>query len=87
MNKQSELAISFPDQSASFTHGVEFGLIMERMRRGDQTVNNVGFPVHSANEEVIRRACKEYGYIPVFGACEYEGWIIFFAIKNVVGNN
>ncbi len=39
------LLISFPDQSQSFTYGVEFGRLLERIERGDEYIENNGFPV------------------------------------------
>ena len=75
-----DLLISFTDQSASFVHGVEFGRILEKMERGDQVVMNNGFPVRVENKAVIIQACRQFGYVPVFGHM-VEGWIEFKAVK------
>ena len=83
----ASLIISFPDQSASFTHGAEFGIILNKMQRNDDYIDNGGLPVHESNEEVIRRACDHYGYLSSFGHCDCEGWISFFAIKCTSSNN
>lgn len=75
------LAISFTDQSQSFTAGVEFGRLLEKMERGDLFVANNGFPIHTVNETVVRAACKRYGYHPAFSPCIAVGWVEFSATK------
>jgi len=74
------LIIPFTDQSPSFTHGVEFGRLLEKMERGDEAIKNNGFPVRVENREVIICACARYGYIASFGQ-EDNGWVEFLGIK------
>ena len=83
----SELLISFPDQSGSFTNGVEFGRILERMERGEDWITNNDLPVHKENIEVIKRAAKVYGYACVFGIEESAEWVGFMALKKVNSEN
>lgn len=78
--------LSFSDQSKSFTYGVEFGRLLEKMERGDIAIRNNGFPVREENKHVIERACLAFGYIPSFGKSE-DGWIDFIGIKNIVSEN
>lgn len=81
-----DLLITFPDQSASFAHGVEYGRLLEKMERGDDPVKNNGFPVRVENKNVIQSSCSVYGYIPVFGP-EADGWINFLGVKKVSSDN
>jgi hypothetical protein len=82
-----ELQIKFKDQSQSFTNGVEFGRLLEKMQRGDDTVKNYGFPVRIENKEVIETSCMEYGYIALFGEQHFDEWIEFLGIKKTFTNN
>ncbi len=52
------LIISFPDQSASFVHGYESGILDEKMNNGDST--EIEQCVHSENLEVITRMAQAY---------------------------
>jgi hypothetical protein len=40
-----KILINFPDPSKSFTYGVEFGRLLEKIERGDEVIKNNGFPV------------------------------------------
>lgn len=79
------LLISFPDQSTSFTNGVEYGRLLQKMEQGDEIISNNGFPVHVENRELITSTCKQYGYTPLWGELSY-GWIEFKAIKQINKN-
>lgn len=81
-----ELAISFTDQSKSFTLGVEFGRLLEKMERGDPFIRNNGFPVHKENIETIKAACAHHGYMATFGN-EYHEWVQFIAVRKVDATN
>lgn len=81
-----DLTIRFTDQSSSFTNGVEFGRILEKIERNDESIFNNGFPIHEENKEVVKSACEYYGYIATFGQ-EVDGWVDFLAIKNGHSNN
>jgi hypothetical protein len=69
-----DILLSFPDQSASFTYGVEYGRLLEKIERGDDVVQNNGFPVRVENAELLKETCSKYGYIATFGECAVEGW-------------
>lgn len=76
----NELVISFPDQSQSFTNGVEFGRILEKMERGDEVLMNNGFPIRIENKSLIKAACENYNYVPAFGKVYYGEWVEFLGI-------
>lgn len=80
------LIISFTDQSASFTYGVEFGRVLAQMEQGYNNIHNNSFPVRIENKEVIQKACSHYGYIAAFGD-ESNGWVEFVGIKNNISLN
>jgi hypothetical protein len=82
-----KLIIRFPDQSKSFTYGVEYGRLLARMERGDMSVTNDGFPVRIENIQLLRDTCTEYGYIPHFGVRYYGELVEFTAIKYAHANN
>lgn len=74
--------VPFPDQSASFVHGFEAGLIWQRMNAGEQVIGtNYEIATHSANEEVFRRTADAHGYLL---EVEKDGseWIIATFTKN-----
>lgn len=79
----NELLISFPDQSESFAHGVEYGRLLQQMNQGDNVIINYGFPVRMENKELIENSCKQFGYIPSFGKTYYGEWIEFIGIKKI----
>lgn len=81
------LLIKFPDQSESFTYGVEFGRLLEKIERGDEVIQNNGFPIRVENASVIVLACSLHGYIPVIGEPYLDGWCDFIGIKKTTSNN
>lgn len=82
-----KLLVSLSDKSEDFIHGMELGIIMEKMKKGDNPVMNEGFPVRTLNTSAIRRMCAGYGYTPVFGQDHNEEWTEFMAIKNISYTN
>lgn len=82
-----ELYIKFTDASPSFSHGVEFGRLLEKMERGDDSITNNGFPIRLENKELVKNACLKGGYIPVFGDTHFGEWIEFMGIKNQLSDN
>jgi hypothetical protein len=82
-----KLLLSFPDQSASFAHGVEFGRLLEKIERNDEVVQNNGFPVRVENLELLKDACKKFGYIATFTDCAVEGWVNFIGMKKITNDN
>lgn len=81
--KKQELIIRFSDQSNSFTYGVEFGRLLNKMENLESPVENNGFPIREENRSVLIQACKAYNYTPIFSTCQVEGWLNFIAIKNM----
>lgn len=82
-----KLLISFPDQSQSFTAGVEYGRLYGRIEKGEPVITNDGFPVRIENKELLKSTCKEYGYACNFGAEYFDEWIEFTAIKITNSDN
>lgn len=82
-----KLLLKFPDASQSFCNGVEFGRLLEKMQRGDESVMNCGFPIRIENKLLIEETCKEYGYIPSFGQEYFNEWIDFIGIKKTFTEN
>lgn len=81
------LLINFPDQSESFAYGVEFGRLLEKIERGDETINNNGFPVRIENLSVLTLACSLHGYIVNFSKPYLDGWVDFLGIKKTMSDN
>lgn len=81
-----ELLISFPDQSQSFTLGVEYGRILEKIEKGEEVVTNNGFSVRKENMELLIKTCNTFGYSCIFGT-EYYEWIEFTAFKITSSKN
>ncbi len=81
------LLISFPDQSQSFTYGVEFGRLLEKIERGDLNIQNNGFPVRIENCSLLAIACSIHGYTATFGKPYLSGWVDFLGIKKQFNNN
>lgn len=87
MQGTSSLLISFPNQSESFAHGVEYGRILQQIEQGDTVVMNHGFPVRLENKSLIESTCKAFGYIPTFGKTHFDEWIEFLGIKKQTSEN
>lgn len=85
--EQFKPVISFKDQPEGFTHGVEFGRLLEKMQRKDNTIENHGFPIRIENQNLIRESCIHYGYIPTFGDEFLDGWVPFLGVKQVSSDN
>jgi hypothetical protein len=54
--------VSFPDQSDSFVHGFEAGMIWQQMQDGASPIGTHGLPYHTENVEVIKRMADAAGY-------------------------
>ena len=76
-----QLIISFSDQSRSFTYGVEFGRLIQKIEQGDDIVTNNGFPIRLENKKLIKDTCEYYGYIPIFIEINNDEWIDFIAMR------
>ncbi len=81
------LLIKFPDQSQSFTLGVEYGRLLERIEKGEEYIQNNGFPIRIENKELLINTCKQFGYTATFGKEEFEGWVEFLGIKKNININ
>lgn len=82
-----KLLVSLSDKTTEFIHGMEVGIIMEKMKRGDNPVMNEGFPIRTLNSSVLIKMCEGYGYTPVFGQEHFYEWTEFMAVKNVASSN
>jgi hypothetical protein len=85
--KVNELLISFPDPSKSFTYGVEYGRLLQKMQDGKESITNDVFPIRIENIELLKETCKTYGYIPIFGKVYFDEWVEFLGIKNKNSDN
>lgn len=60
---ESSLIVSFDDQSASFTHGFEAGIIWKRMMDGEPTIEGCNSMMcHGQNAEVLSRMAVAQQY-------------------------
>jgi len=87
MVKKNRLLVSFPDPSKSFTYGVEYGRLLQKIQDSKEVIENDGFPVRVENIEVLKNTCESYGYIPIFGEEHWGEWIEFMGIKKTSGDN
>ena len=81
------LLISFPDQSQSFTYGVEYGRLLQKIEQGDEAVQNNGFPVRIENIPLLKDTCAKYGYIAICGEPYMDGWVEFLRKKKTSSEN
>ena len=65
------LLISFPDQSHSFVHGYEAGILDQRMQK---ELGPISQPIHTANKDLYTRMCAVYGWTVTFKGTEYGEW-------------
>jgi hypothetical protein len=72
-NAEYGLIVSFEDQSASYVHGYEAGMLHARMNSGQEA--EIESVVHTENQETLRRMAVAYGWEAVFEPTEVEGWI------------
>lgn len=82
-----DLLLKFPDQSESFTYGVEFGRLLEKIERGDEVIKNNAFPIRLENMDLLKKACEVHGYISLFGKIHFGEWIEFIAIRKQISDN
>lgn len=76
MSERSEFAclVPFPDQSNSFVHGFEAGMIWNRMEAGETPIDFTGMPLHSENRDVLQRMAAARGY-DLRIESDRDGWI------------
>lgn len=65
------LLISFPDQSDSFVHGWEAGVIYQRMQ---VELGPIEATIHTANKEVVTRCCGSLGWQVEFTETDFSEW-------------
>lgn len=86
MNKERGLAISFDDQSHSFAHGFEAGMLWVRMQeRQDVHGCTITACIHQANCALVHRMGLYLGWSVWFSPTEEEGWIDV-SLERVVGS-
>lgn len=66
MNDGMTMLVAFPDQSETFVLGFEAGMLWRRLEAEAEPLIDMGFdegfPVHTANLEVISRMASSKGY-------------------------
>ena len=87
MKNDRKLLISFPDYSQSFTYGVEFGRLLQKMQDKKEVIENEGFPVRVENIQLLKKTCEAYGYIPMFGNEYFSEWVEFIGLKKTISDN
>lgn len=73
------LLVSFEDQSPSYVHGFEAGMLWHRMEAGAEA--EIELMVHSANRETINRMAIAKGWTATFAATEYDEWLNLELVK------
>lgn len=73
-NVEYGLVVSFEDQSASYVHGFEAGLLKARMDSGAEA--SIEATIHEENRETVRRMAVAYGWEAEFKPTSVEGWIV-----------
>jgi hypothetical protein len=66
------LMVAFTDESPSFVHGYEAGMLWERMRSG--AVAEIEMTTHTENRDVIQRMATADGWDYEIKASGVEGW-------------
>jgi len=66
------LILAFPDESPSFAHGFEAGLLYQRLLAGETPIEDVA---HAENREVVSRMAERCGYECRLEEAEVEGWL------------
>lgn len=77
MESDATLLFSFTDQSDSFVHGFEAGMIHVAMQSSELEIDRgyeEGFPIHSDNLETLARMAASYGYEMEHRPTDYPEW-------------
>jgi hypothetical protein len=79
---KSNLLVSFPDQSESFVHGFEAGIIWNKMEQGIETFEQ---NIHEENKDLVKEMCNKSGY--TFSIQHQNGfnewkWLVAFKKKS-----
>lgn len=78
-NVQYGLLVSFEDQSDSYVHGFEAGMLSVRMKDGTEA--EVEATIHTANKETVSRMAIAYGWSAEFKSTEFEEWTTVELVK------
>lgn len=81
---ESELIISFPDQSTSFCYGYEAGIIWGKM---EMNISEIFVTIHQTNIELIKQMAINKNYvfqIKKYKDFEYADCVL---IKSATNNN
>ena len=72
----SEYGMKYPflDESPSFCHGYECGIIGYRMQEREEVVWDEALPIHKENIEQIKLMAEYYGYDVMFLPTGYDEW-------------
>ena len=81
---KSQLIIKFTDESPSYTYGFEAGIIFSICESGIRDFNKT---IHRSNIEVVKKICKEYGYIFELKGYKDFDYANIFAIKSTITHN
>lgn len=76
--------VPFEDQSASYVHGFEAGMVWQRMMHGEAVIN-FDLPVHYANAITFGSMAEAAGYDLEFVQCEdeFHEWMTATFVKQV----
>lgn len=83
-NDEMTMLFAFPDQTESFVHGYEAGALGCLMAAGEALIDRgfeQGFPLHTANVDLINRMANAYGYSVEQRPTEYGEWTAFRLTK------
>lgn len=72
MDVEMDLIVSFPDQTETFTLGVEAGMFWQRLQHGERAFE---FVAHISNLECLRRMAKAMDTTLDVHPSEVEGWV------------
>ena len=64
--------VAFPDESASFVHGFEAGIVWECLQHDEAVFETV---VHEANRKVLERMALASGYVAEWAEPFDEEWV------------
>ena len=78
-NEEFGLIVSFDDQSHSYVHGFEAGMIWQRMQAGAEA--EIDTLIHTVNTETVRRMAVAEGWDAKFTVTEVEEWSTVFMEK------
>lgn len=81
---ESELIVSFVDQSPSYTYGFEAGMIWTKL---ECNAPHIEATIHRTNVEMIKKLCNIAGYFFDIKGYKDTEYAYVFAIKKTLSNN